>query len=256
MPLTPDRAPAGTPCWLDISEPDVPQAVAFYEALLGWDLQDQGPDYAHYHLAKLRDVDAAGLGPIMQEGQPTAWLLYLAADDLEAALQRVRDAGGSVMMEPMDVMSFGRMAIGVDPTGAVFGLWQAIDHTGCGVMAEPGALTWADLRSPDPDRARAFYAQVFGYTYAPVDGAPPDYLTFHLGGEPLGGIGGMMGVDQVPPHWAVYFGVADVDDALATVAARGGAMLAPAFDTPYGRMACVADPAGASFWITATPPTA
>ena len=47
----------------------------------------------------------------------------------------------------------------------------------------------------------------------------------------------------------MYFGVADVDAALVTAAAVGGSVLSPAFDTPYGRMAALADPGGAPFWI-------
>ena len=77
--------------------------------------------------------------------------------------------------------------------------------------------------------------------------AGPDYATFHHAGDeaPLGGLGGMMGMDSFPSHWIVYFGVADVDAAVTHVEQNGGHVLSPGFDTPFGRMAAVTDPWGA-----------
>ena len=67
----------------------------------------------------------AGVGPIMGEGQPTYWSTYFATDDVDALTARVKDAGGNVLVEPMDVMDAGRMAIYVHPAGGMFGAWQA-----------------------------------------------------------------------------------------------------------------------------------
>jgi predicted enzyme related to lactoylglutathione lyase len=94
---------------------------------------------------------------------------------------------------------------------------------------------------------------VLGWDYQPLPMAGPDYATFHLPGDeaPMGGLGGMMGMDGFPSHWIVYLGVVDVDAAVAFVEANGGHILSPGFDTPFGRMAAVTDPFGASFWVTA-----
>ena len=98
---------------------------------------------------------------------------------------------------------------------------------------------------------------MFGLAFQPLPEADPSYSTFARPGDPvpLGGVGGMFGQDSVPSHWLVYFGVADVDAALATAAAAGGTVLSPGFDTPYGRMAALADPGGAQFWIVTPNPT-
>jgi predicted enzyme related to lactoylglutathione lyase len=257
MPTRTEKWPAGTPCWADLSVPDLDAAKQFYAAVLGWDVVDMGERFGHYHLAHLPNGDAAGIGPLMAEGQPSAWTLYFASDDVDATAARITANGGTLMFDPMPVpedASMGRMMMAVDPTGAVFGVWQATGYIGSSIYNEPGGLTWDDLRSPDPSAARSFYDAVFGFTHEPVDGVQDgtDYMTFHSGGDPLGGMGDLMGIDQ-PPHWAVYFGVADADAALSAVTAAGGAVIAPAFETPYGRMACVADPAGAMFWIVDTP---
>ena len=73
---------------------------------------------------------------------------------------------------------------------------------GIGIYSEAGGLAWEDARLTDPEAGKRFYTDVFGYTYQPVPGAPDDYGTFHLGGDPLGGMGGMMGQPAgTPSHW-------------------------------------------------------
>ena len=148
------------------------------------------------------------------------------------------------------------MVIAADPSGAVFGVWQADTMVGFEVVGAPGGWAWCDLRSSDPDAARAFYATVFGFTYTPMEMAGPAYATFSLGDDapPLGGIGDMMGApDGVPSHWLVYFAVADADAAAAAATRLGGTSLAPPFDTPFGRMAPLQDPFGAPLWAVQLP---
>jgi len=119
------------------------------------------------------------------------------------------------------------------------------------VVNEPGGMIWEDLRSPAPDAAREFYGAVFGHTFSPLPDDVPDYTTFHTPGQeaPLGGMGGMMGSPAAPAHWILYFAVADTDASVAAAEAGGGTIVAPAFDTSYGRMAGITDPAGATFWV-------
>jgi predicted enzyme related to lactoylglutathione lyase len=93
---------------------------------------------------------------------------------------------------------------------------------------------------------------VFDYSYQPVEGAGSDYTTFHRGGDPLGGIGGLgYRPPETPPHWMAYFMVADTDTAVTAAAERGATVLSGPIDTPYGRMASITDPQGATFSIMA-----
>jgi predicted enzyme related to lactoylglutathione lyase len=253
MSVRTSRWPAGVPCWVDLTVPDVAVATAFYAAVLGWEFADTGDEYGGYAIATARGAPTAGIGP--QAGEtPSAWTLYVATDDAEATAAAVTANGGEVVLPPSDVGPLGRMLIAADPTGAVFGVWQAGTHIGAGLVNEPGGLTWEDLRSTDPDRARAFYTGVFGYRTEPLPDAGPDYTLFALPEEqaPLGGIGGTMGVSRMPSHWVVYFGVADAAAAVAAAERSGGSVLAPPRESPYGVMAGLADPAGAAFWIAET----
>ena len=168
MPIHAEAWPTGTPCWVDLSVPNIDAATTFYTSVLGWTLEDQGENYGHYHLASIEGHQAAGLGPPMEPGQPSVWTLYFSAPDLDAAADAVTENGGTVLVPPMEVGPMGAMAVALDPTGAAFGLWRAGTHTGVDVYNQPGALTWEDLRSPDPDAARAFYTALAAGV--PVDG--------------------------------------------------------------------------------------
>lgn len=242
--------PAGAPCWVDLSVPDVPAATTFYGAVLGWTFVDSGEEFGGYHIAQVDGRAASGIGPVMAEGQPSFWTVYLASDDADATAKLVQAHGGSLMFEPMEIPGNGRMCIATDPTGGVFGIWQSLGMIGAQVVNEPGGLIWEDARLTDPDAGKRFYADVFGYTYGPVDGAPPDYTTFAVDGEIVGGMGGMMGApDGTPSHWVAYFMAADVDAAIAAAGPGGGSVVMPATDTPFGRMGIVQDPFGAVFAV-------
>ena len=247
--------PAGVPCWTDLTVPDVAAVKPFYEAVLGWSFQDTGEEYGGYAIAQVRGAAVAGVGPQMQPGTPVAWTLYFAGDDVDATAKAVGDHGGALLLPPGDVGPLGRMCIAADPSGGVFGVWQAGTHIGAGLVNEPGGLCWEDLRSTDPAAAHAFYTAVFGYRLDPMPEAGEDYRLFTRPDEqaPLGGMGGMMGApDGTPSHWAIYFGVADPAAAVGAANANGGSVVVPPFPTQFGRMAALTDPAGALFWLAET----
>ena len=249
-PFTP-----GMPCWADISVPDLDAARSFYSTVLGWEVPPGNPEFGGYTIASYGGGAVAGLGPMM--GSPvTAWTLYFASDDADATQAAIVEAGGAVLFPAGDVGDFGRMLVAADPAGAVFGVWQAVQMQGFDQPGTPGSFAWCDLRSTDPAAAQAFYASVFGFAYAPLEMAGPSYATFSLGPDtpPMGGIGDMMGHNEVPAHWLVYFASEDADGAAGAARDAGGTVLADPFDTPFGRMLPLLDPFGAPFWLVQLPP--
>jgi len=245
--------PQGSPCWLDLAVPDLDVARAFYSAVLGWHTSEPQPDYGNYVMGEVDGVPAAGLFPA-PEGVPTVWTVYFATDDAAATVERIAENGGTILMPITEVGPQGVMAVAMDPTGAVFGLWQGANMTGFAVHNQPGAFTWLDLRSPDPAAAQAFYGQVFGFTYSPVDMAPSDYQTFAAAdGAARGGIGGFMNDAAAGPHWLVYFGVSDAEAAVAAVSQNGGTAPGEVFPTPFGAMVTIADPFGARLQLVQVP---
>jgi uncharacterized protein len=252
------RWPAGTPCWVDVSVDDIPKAIAFYEALSGWDIPAGGPEVGGYSIARSGGRIVAAVGPKMgPPGTPSAWTTYLATDNVDATAAKIKAAGGQLLAEPMDVMSEGRMAIAMDPAGAVFGLWQGGNTIGVGLANEPGSLSWNEQMSRDFEGSKAFYRAVFGYDYQDMSGDGFKYAILMVDGHEVGGIGEYPAgtPDQMPAAWTAYFQVAGVDAAVAKVAELGGSVIRPLEDTPYGRLGVVADNHGAVFALI-TPPAA
>lgn len=248
-----DKHPTNAPSWYDLMTPDPEKARAFYGALFGWDYHVTGAEYGGYAMAQLAGRAAAGIGQLPPNAPyPSTWTVYFNVESADATASAVKQAGGTIMMPPMDVGDQGRMAIAIDPTGAAFGLWQPRAHQGAGVKDQHGAMGWQECHTRDGAKARDFYARVFGFQPSKIEGM--DYWTLDRGGQPHGGV--MLDKDlpaSVPPHWLVYFDVDDTDKAVATATARGGKVVQPAFDTPHGRMAILSDPFGAVFAVIHPP---
>lgn len=263
--------PHGLFTWADVSVPDPAAGSAFYANLFGWDAADQhDPDGNYIYTMFSQDgKTTAGLGPqpaaMADRGLPPIWNSYITVDNVDATVEKWMAAGGTVMMPAMDVMSSGRMAFVVDPEGAVVALWQEGDHVGAQVFNQPGALTWNELNTRDADTAREFYGAALGWEFEAFAGSDPVYWLITVPGkaqgDPLsedGYNGGIMTMDdnwpaEVPPHWVVYFHVADTDATVARLNELGGSVVVPAMDTPAGRIAVVADPQGGTFTIIAPP---
>jgi hypothetical protein len=253
-----DGYEAGVPSWVDLTTTDPDGATAFYEALFGWELERGSPEFGGYVMCRLRGRRVAGInGQAGPDGMPPAWFTYLATDDAEATAARVAEAGGQVLMGPMDVADQGRMLLAGDPAGAVVGFWQPLEHTGAELVGEPGTLSWNELATTDIDAAQAFFAHVCGHTYEQVDTPPgaPAYRTFHVGGRAVGGMLDMSGTypEGVPPHWMPYFSVASADDAAARVRELGGTVHVEPTDSAFGRWSVVTDPQGATFTLIRLP---
>jgi predicted enzyme related to lactoylglutathione lyase len=248
----------GTPSWVELGSPDLDASIDFYGSLFGWDVpeSENAEQTGGYRLAMLRGKPVAGMMPLMQEGQPPAWTSYVSVADADVVAGKVRDAGGAVVAEPMEVLDLGKMAIFADPTGAVFGVWQPGTFAGAGLVNEPGALSWNELNTRDLGAAKSFYGAVFGWTFEDVEfeGGAGSYTTINLGGLPIGGILNMTerGVpDEVPAHWQVYFAVEDTDATIDLAKQKGAGVMIEPVDIPAGRFAILVDPHGASFAVIA-----
>ena len=249
----------GTPCWVELSTPDIEAAIAFYSGLLGWDVPEQPPEIAEqtggYRRATLAGADAAGMMQFTQEGQFPAWTTYVSVEDADATAAAVREAGGNVIVEPMAVMDLGTMAVFSDPGGAVFGTWQPGTFAGAGVVNEAGALSWNELNTRDAEGAAGFYSAVFGWRFDRNElGAGETYTSLMLDGDPVGGMLDLVErnvPDEVPPHWQVYFVVEDVDAAIENVNGSGGSVMMGPIESPAGPVAIFRDPAGAPFAVVA-----
>ena len=251
----------GTPCWIDLGTPDQDAAAEFYSALFGWSVEadENAEQTGGYRVAMLKDKAIGGVMKLMQEGQPPAWSSYICVEDADATVAKAREAGGAVVVEPMDVLDYGRMAFLTDPTGAFIGLWQPGRNIGAGLVNEPGALAWNELGTRDVAAAKAFYGAVFGWGFEDVDmGEMGAYTSIKLGDRSVGGMVDITGrmPDEVPANWLVYFAVDDPDASVEKVRELGGSVAFGPIDSLAGRLAMVTDPWGAAFAVVALSPEA
>jgi len=254
MPTRDTAWPQGVPCWVDCQVDDTAAARRFYGQLFGWEIQDSPPEAGGYLMAMKGGRPAAGIGP-KPEGMPvpSAWTTYLAADSADDIATRVTNAGGQTMMPPFDVMDVGRMFVAADPTGAVFGVWEAKAHTGAGVFNEHGAYSWNEVHTRDYARAQDFYRDVFGWTYTELgDGQHFVYSTFAPAGQdrPAGGVNDLTKMPgDAPAHWLAWFQVDDADASLAKATELGATVVSGPDDSPFGRMGIVRGPQGETFAV-------
>lgn len=263
MPL-----PEGFPVWFELTAPDPDAAQAFYEAVMGWRIAPSPhPEHGGYRVAEGGGTPIAGIRrPMAQGTDRPGWAVYLATQDVEAAVARAEELGGRVRFGPFDIPHVGRFAVVSDPQGVVFALMAMANPAGSpafgpvplGTQPTLGRGVWIELATPDPEAAFAFYGGLFGWE--------------KLGAMPMGGLGEYAFIGRgefrpgavmpsaatgAPAGWNWYVHVADIDAALDTTRARGGTVLQGPAPIPGGSFSAhVADPAGARLGLAGPRPSA
>ncbi|NDJ33057.1 MAG: VOC family protein [Chloroflexi bacterium] len=243
--------PHGTFCWAECTSTDTDAAKPFYTGLFGWKATDdpvgEGMIYTRFSQG---GHDVAALSPMRpdQGDMPSHWNTHINVDDVHALPDRVRELGGTVIVEPFDVLDAGHMMVIADPTGAAITLWQAKNHIGAGLVNTAGAMVWNELNTTDAEAAKTFYGELLGWTFHKM--ADMDYWVIDNQGR---GNGGIMEITEdmgdMPPAWMVYFTVEDVDAAFKRVKELGGSTITEVMEGPGMRFVVAADPAGAAFYL-------
>jgi len=139
--------PAGVPCWVETLQRDPRASLDFYGPLFGWEFVGPAPMPGQlpgeYFVARVQGRDVAGLGSLPDLGGPPvpSWNTYIRVDYVEEAVERARAAGAGLLVGPLDALPAGRLAVLVDPVGAVVCLWEPRGREGAQLINEPG--TWA-----------------------------------------------------------------------------------------------------------------
>ena len=180
------------------------------------------------------------------------WQCYVTVADVDAAAAKAAELGGTVAMPPMAVFDAGRMASVIDPTGAAINLWQKGTHGGADIIGEPCAFAWAELYTPDREKAGQFYTQLLGWTIEESSlGSGGAYHVFLSNGANAAGMPPVQPEELgIPPNWSPYFAVADCDETVARAESLGGKLDFPPMEIPeIGRFTFLQDPQGAHFAI-------
>jgi predicted enzyme related to lactoylglutathione lyase len=246
----------GTFCWIELATTDGEAAKKFYTELFGWTATDNPMSadmiYTTLHLDGKAVGALYGMPPDMKnQGIPPNWLSYVATANADETAAKAKELGATVLQEPFDVMTFGKMSVIKDPTGAVFAIWQAGTSKGAGIFNVPGSLCWNELMTTDTAKDGEFYAGLFGWGKETMNMGPMEYTMFSNDGR---GAGGMLKITPemgpIPPNWLGYFAVDDCDAKVKKATELGAKVMKPADDIPgIGRFAILIDPQGAAFPI-------
>lgn len=249
---TPDITP-GAPCWIDLMTADTEKAKAFYGDVFGWTFETGDEEKYGGYITALKDgKSVAGMmqKPGDQADMPDMWSVYLRSDDAAATVQAAAQHGGQVYMEPMDVPEQGRMAMIADASGAAVGIWEPHEMRGFELVDEHGSPGWEELHTREYATAVKFYQDVFGWETDVMSDTPEfRYTTLGAGDAAKAGIMDASGYlpPEVPASWQVYFAVQDTDATVARAGALGARIIQAAEDSPFGRLATLQDPTGATF---------
>lgn len=129
LDYTPPRPPAGSVGivgWNELSANDGPEAWRFYSGLFGW-MEDSTMDMGPMGTYRIFNNGSNPIGAMMTRdprdprGAPTPfWLYYFNVGDIDAAVSRIREKNGEVIMGPHEVPGPMWIVIAKDPQGATF----------------------------------------------------------------------------------------------------------------------------------------
>lgn len=110
--------------WNEIAVADTDKATAFYQAVVGWKHRTAPMEGFDYHLFGTGEEggDVCGMMKRPDEMPVSCWMQYFTVEDVDMTIARTKEKGGTVIAEPFDVPSVGRMAVVAGPEGAAFGI--------------------------------------------------------------------------------------------------------------------------------------
>jgi uncharacterized protein len=256
---TRDHAPIGAPCWADLWTSDVEGSRRFYSEIFGWQAGEPNPEFGGYFLWTRQGAPVAGgMGDMGDRKANNSWSVFLATDDIAKTLETAEAEGAQIIAPAMPVADLGVQAVLHDPTGAHLGAWQPGTFEGFSVLDEPGSPSWFELMTRDYARALDFYRSVFRCDTGVISDTDEFRYSVLRDPEGTGEFAGVMDASSflpegAPSFWSLYWEVGEVDATIAKATSLGAKVLSEPQDTPYGRMAELADPAGAKFKLRTGP---
>jgi predicted enzyme related to lactoylglutathione lyase len=239
--------------WYELMTTDVEACKVFYSKLMGWGARDSPTRRPAYALFTARNAPVAGLTSLPEgarrAGAVPNWIGYVAVADVDAAVARTRELGGTVHVPPTDIPGINRFAMIADPQMAAVALAKGRrGEPQSPDLLAPGRVGWHELLAADWETVFSFYERLFGWQKGESHfGAMGSYQQFSAGGEAIGGM--FTKPASLPvPFWLYYFNVRDLDVAARRVTAGGGEILYGPATVPGGaRIIHCADPQGAVF---------
>ena len=242
--------------WYEIMSTDPAGSIDFYTQLVGWAHQ-KFPGDIPYHLFMLGDDPVAGCMQLPEEareqGAPTHWLGYIHVDDISATVSQARELGANILHE-MELPEIGKVAVLMDPQGAVVGFYQPVSAPRANRDAAIGEFAWNELATIDLDAAWSFYSTLFAWEISNDMDLGEDhgtYRIFSVNGREVGGM--WKKPEQMPvAAWLYYAEVGSCDIAAAQISELGGTIVNGPMQVPGGDyIVQTTDPQGGFFALHA-----
>jgi len=236
--------------WYELLTTDMAAARAFYRHVVGWQAKDASAAFPYIFFCA-GPTEVGGLMELPPDarrmGATPRFVGYIAVDDIDGTVSRLRRLGGSVLVPPTD-SNIGRVAIVADPQTATFGLVGGLKRGEAAACPEPGQVGWHELLAADGQKAFAFYSELFGWQPAARENDRLDsYLLVSAGGRTIAGMFTKLARAPVP-FWLYYIEVADIAVAVARVKEGGGRVVQGPMELLGGNwIARCIDPQGAMF---------
>jgi predicted enzyme related to lactoylglutathione lyase len=240
--------------WYELVTTDVAAAKTFYTRVMGWAARDASTPNLAYTFFTVGNTSASGLMGLPEDAVKTGttprWIGYVAVDDVDATVDRLRRLGGAVHVPPTNLLNLSRFSVVADPQMASFALikWLKPRSQTPGESDEPGRVGWHELLAADCRTAFDFYGQLFDWQKMDADIGPAGpYHLFAIRGQTIGGMYTKHPLVPVP-LWLYYFNVRDINAAAERVKEGGGQVFEGLVEVPGGNwIARCADPQGAMF---------
>ena len=242
--------------WYELLTNDPAAAKAFYDPVVGWDIETTASNPMNYRMIRTAEGHAGGVmqlsAQMCEHGARPTWLGYVGVDDVDATVAKAESLGATVKMPAFDLPGVGRIALIADPQGIPLYVMRGSSSEESNAFSpdEPGHGAWNELSTTDFEGAKSFYPELFGWT---LGGTMPmgemgDYQFIEHGGRMIGAI--MKVHSGNTPSWNYCFRTDSVDRGLQAINGGGGKVRYGPTEVPGGdRVVQAVDPEGAAFMI-------
>lgn len=248
---------AGEFCWINVLTSNPGESKAWFSKVLGWTYGQLGG------MGDMIKVDGHPVGGLFDLGDPNTPAgtppmigVMVKVDNVDETSAKANSLGGHAG-PGFDIGESGRMAEIKDPGGAQLDVWQPNKNDGTDAdKSKHGAPSWYECYVPDTTKAAKFYCDMYGWTSEtmPMPGMG-NYTVFSRDGVQIAGMMATEGpMKDVPPSWATYFTVDDVDKTASVATENGGTVFTPPMDIPdVGRFAGLMSQHGVRFFVISYP---
>ena len=241
----------GSVCTSVLRTTDSDRAVAFYGSLIGWTAHEAGPGHTFLKhdgktVTSIHRIDSG----------TDEWVPHVLVEHIETAVADAKKLGAT-LIDQHDIADVARIATLRDLEGAVFGLWQAVPHSGAELTDVLGSIWWVELMARDPATASDFYGRLFGWKVRETSFEPIGlYRVFERPPTQEGGLNQLDPEWDMGPVWLTFISVEDCDRTMAHACDFGGESGFVHTVPKHGRIGMILDPGGAALWLRGPVPAA